>query len=121
MVVGSSPVAVTSDFAPASSKEFLDIQATIECGFALKHVRNMIRTYSQISCMLYPFCASFSCNSMPLVVAVQPYGVTPNLKKNKQNKTKKTVTELDLVLYHQLKLKNFFEFCACFLSGYSYF
>ena len=30
VVVGSSPVAVTdtSDFAPASSKEFLDIQAT---------------------------------------------------------------------------------------------
>ena len=38
MVVGSNPVAVTSpsDFAPASSKEFLDIQATIECGFTLK-------------------------------------------------------------------------------------
>ena len=33
MVLDSSPVAVTSpsDFAPASSKEFLDIQATIEC------------------------------------------------------------------------------------------
>ena len=36
-----------SDFAPASSKEFLDIQATIECGFTLKRVRDMIRTYSQ--------------------------------------------------------------------------
>ena len=48
MVLGSSPVAVTStsDFAPASSKEFLDIQATIGCGFTLKHVRDMIRTYS---------------------------------------------------------------------------
>ena len=48
VVVGSSPVAVTSisDFAPASSKEFLDIQATIECGFTLKRVRDMIRTYS---------------------------------------------------------------------------
>ena len=34
------------DFAPASSKEFLDIQATIECGFTLKRVRDMIRTYS---------------------------------------------------------------------------
>ena len=43
MVLGSSPVAVTSpsDFAPASSKEFLDIQATIECGFTLKRVRDM--------------------------------------------------------------------------------
>ena len=40
LVVGSSPVAVTntSDFAPASSKEFLDIQTTMECGFTLKRV-----------------------------------------------------------------------------------
>ena len=28
------------------SKEFLDIQATIECGFFLKRVRDMTRTYS---------------------------------------------------------------------------
>ena len=43
MVVGSSPVAVTEilDFAPASSKEFFDIQAAIECGFTLKRVRDM--------------------------------------------------------------------------------
>ena len=50
MVLGSSPVAVTSpsDFAPASSKEFLDIQATIECGFTLKRIRDMTRTYSHL-------------------------------------------------------------------------
>ena len=50
MVVGSSPVSVTktSDFAPVSSKEFLDIQATIECGFTHKRVDDMIRTYSQM-------------------------------------------------------------------------
>ena len=35
----------TSDFVPASSKEFLDIQATIECVFTLKRVRDMTRTY----------------------------------------------------------------------------
>ena len=35
-------------FEPASSKEFLDIQATIECGFTLKRVRDMIKTYSQM-------------------------------------------------------------------------
>ena len=48
--MGSNPVAVTSpsDFAPASSKEFLDIQATIECGFTLKRVRDMIKTYSLV-------------------------------------------------------------------------
>ena len=32
---------------PAPSKEFLDIQVTIESGFTLKRVRDMIRTYSQ--------------------------------------------------------------------------
>ena len=38
----------TWGFAPASSKEFQDIQATIECGFTLKCVRDMTRTYSHI-------------------------------------------------------------------------
>ena len=51
MVLGSSPDTVTSpsDFAPASSKEFLDIQATVECGFTLKRVRDMTRTYSTLA------------------------------------------------------------------------
>ena len=35
---------------PASSKECLGIQATIECGFTLKRVRDMIRTYNQMHC-----------------------------------------------------------------------
>ena len=50
MVLGSTPVAVTSpsDFAPASSKEYLDIQAAIECGFILKQVRDMTRTWIQM-------------------------------------------------------------------------
>ena len=30
-----------SDFPPASSKEFLEIQATIECGFTLERVRDI--------------------------------------------------------------------------------
>ena len=48
VVLGSSPVAVTSpsNFTPASSKEFLDIQATIEYGFTLKRISDMTRTYS---------------------------------------------------------------------------
>ena len=37
-----------SDFVPVSSKEFLDIQATIECGFTLKCVHDMTRTCSHI-------------------------------------------------------------------------
>ena len=51
--------------AAASSKEFLDIQATVECGFILKLVRDMIKTYnqmhrkdkySQLSSILWPVC-----------------------------------------------------------------
>ena len=38
-----------TDFAPASNKEFLDIQATIEYGFTLKRVRDIIKTYSTIN------------------------------------------------------------------------
>ena len=33
---------------PVLSKELLDIQVTIQCGFTLKRVQGMIRTYSQI-------------------------------------------------------------------------
>ena len=40
---------ITSDIAPVSSKGFLDIQANIESGFTLKCVRDMTRTYSQLS------------------------------------------------------------------------
>ena len=40
-------VTLTSDIAPVSSKEFLDIHATMKCRFTLKRVRNMMRTYSQ--------------------------------------------------------------------------
>ena len=69
MVLGSSPVAVTSpsDFAPASSKEFLDIQATIECGFTLKHVRDMTRTYSVNIYIAYELAASSSHTSDPTI------------------------------------------------------
>ena len=35
--------------APVSSKEFLDIQATKECGFTLKRVPDMIITYTDVN------------------------------------------------------------------------
>ena len=38
----------TSDIVPISSKELLDIQATIECGFTLKCVRDTIIAYRHI-------------------------------------------------------------------------
>ena len=41
-------ITLTSDILPVLSKEFLDIQATMECGFTLKHVSDMIKTYHQI-------------------------------------------------------------------------
>ena len=48
VAVGSNPIAViyTSDIASVSRKEFLDVQAIIECGFTLKHARYMIRIWS---------------------------------------------------------------------------
>ena len=36
------------DIAPVSIKDFLDIQATVECRFTLKRVRDIIITYSQM-------------------------------------------------------------------------
>ena len=36
-----------SSKAPILSKEFLDSQVTIECGFTLKHIHDMIRKYGQ--------------------------------------------------------------------------
>ena len=56
MVLGLSPVAVTytSDLALALSKEFLEIQGTIECGFTLKLVRDMTRTYNHDSSLAQP-------------------------------------------------------------------
>ena len=76
MVLGSSPVAVTlpSDFVPASSKEFLDIQATIECGFTLKRIRDMTRTYSQtfiIIVVLYLFQNTYTPFLMPCSNIIQ--------------------------------------------------
>ena len=46
---------LTSDFAPALSKDFLDIQATIEYGFTLKRVRDMTRTYSTYLMYVYMY------------------------------------------------------------------
>ena len=40
----------TSDIAPVSNNEFLDIQPNIECRFILKCVHGMIRIYSQMHC-----------------------------------------------------------------------
>ena len=40
---------------PALSKEFLGIRATIECGFTLKRVCDMTRTYSQSKITLHDF------------------------------------------------------------------
>ena len=44
------------------SKEFLDIQATIECEFTLKRVRDMIITYSHNDMLLNNICLRLSVN-----------------------------------------------------------
>ena len=50
MVVSLIAVAVTysSDFTPALSNDFLDIQASTERELTLERVHDMIRTYSQM-------------------------------------------------------------------------
>ena len=45
---------LTSNFAPVSSKEFLDIQVTIKCGFTLKRVRDMIKNIQYFLSYLQP-------------------------------------------------------------------
>ena len=42
-------VSYTSDIGPVSNHYFLDIIATIDCGFTLKRVRDMIITFSQMN------------------------------------------------------------------------
>ena len=66
VVLGSSPVAVTetSDVAPASIKELLDIHAIIEDRFTLKRVRDMTRTYSQMHGTVRYLCYAMSCYVM---------------------------------------------------------
>ena len=46
-------VTATSDIAPVSRKDFLDIEATIECRFTLKCVCDMIITYSQYNMKIF--------------------------------------------------------------------
>ena len=41
-------ISVLNETISVMSKEFLDIQANIECRFTLKRVHDMIRTYSQM-------------------------------------------------------------------------
>ena len=50
MVVGSRLVAVTytSDFAPVSRNEIINIQTTTDYGFNLKIVHDMTKTYRQM-------------------------------------------------------------------------
>ena len=43
-------------FSACFEQQVLDIQATIECGFTLKHKCDMRKTYSQISWALWSWC-----------------------------------------------------------------
>ena len=45
VILSLSPLAVTqiSDFAPAFSKEFVEILASVKCRFSLKRARDMTR------------------------------------------------------------------------------
>ena len=47
LVWNPAVVTETSDIAPVSSKEFLDVQKIIECTFTLKRKRDILTTKSQ--------------------------------------------------------------------------
>ena len=68
---------------PASSKEFLDIQATIECGFTLKRIRDMTRTYRQ-----------------HLKTAARTASFTRNLKKFLKNWNSEQINFVIVLFYH---------------------
>ena len=65
MVAGLSLAAVTktSDVVPVSTKEFLDIQATIECKFILKHVHEEHTHTSLFSKVIVKDNSKFQLNS----------------------------------------------------------
>ena len=46
---------------PVLSKEFLDIQLSIVCGFTLKHVDDMIKTYRHKCIVDFCFVVTWSC------------------------------------------------------------
>ena len=87
MVLGLSPVAVTSpsDFAPASSKEFLDIEATIECGFTLKRVRDMTRKYS-LTCLILSNLTNQSDYKTPLACYARDFADLVSIEITHHNK-----------------------------------
>ena len=58
---------------PVSSKEFLDIQANIECGFSLKCIRDMIITYSQYKGFSRFFCVEVLTHVV-LLISDQTFG-----------------------------------------------
>ena len=65
MVVVSRLIGVTeiTDFAPVSRNEMLNIQTTVNCGFSVKFVRDMTKTYSQMHCKdKYPDLSSVICS-----------------------------------------------------------
>lgn len=65
--MGSNPIAVTwtSDIMPVLRKDFVDIKATIESGFAQKPVRDMIRTYNGIIVLYELINVIFGINQKP--------------------------------------------------------
>ena len=85
VVVGSNPLVViyTSYMPPVLSKEFLDIQAAIECRFTLKRFGDMITTYSQGILISGIQKLINQCNSRPVHRNV--FQISNNLEKNVGN------------------------------------
>ena len=68
---------------PILSKEFVDIQANIECGFSLKRVRDMIRTYNQIHKITLSLNDDKRMQSVDSI-KTYPYGTSKDLASGKE-------------------------------------
>ena len=84
---------------PVSSKEFLDIQATIECEFTLKRVRDMIRTYKPFEYLKCNILATVNVNSTFCFEPITPDDILQQLQ---QVSTKKVAQESNI----NMKLEN---------------
>ena len=84
---------------PVLSKEFLDIGATIECRFALKRVRNMIRAYRQILLFMYSYVSGVQ---LPAITSVE-LNMPPKKIKWKDERILRFLTTL---FYKQSKKLN---------------
>ena len=104
MVVGSTPIVVP----PILRKGFLEIQATIECGFTLKQVRDTIKVYSLEVYAQYLENLRELHNDFPFLLERMKIGMVEKLLTDLYDKKESNIhtRNLNQALNHELVLKN---------------